>query len=246
MNKLSVKIGVITDVHGNLPALNAILQKLKSLGASQLIHTGDVVDIGPQSRECLQTLLDNNVQLVLGNHDFAFFKDRATQHQYSKVTAQHKRYVFDTMQDMLDTQSLFVPQIDKEIFGVKFVFTHYALLPQPMPQTGYLWQDICHQPTPEVLDQMFSYLNCDAVFFGHKHEQCDIDGASTTYVNVGSVGCHKNSYAKGVLITVNPDGSWYYQRINEPYDRNQLKTQMMQGNLPDAEPIFKHYFDHHN
>jgi predicted phosphodiesterase len=245
MNKLPTKIGVITDVHGNLPALKAILQRLQDLGASQIIHTGDVVDIGPQSRECLKLLIDSGVQLVLGNHDFAFFKDRATQHQYSKVTAQHKRYVFDSMQDMLDTQSLFAPQINLEINGVKFVFTHYAMLDEPLP-TGYLWQEINHNPTPSSLDEMFSYLSCNAVFYGHKHEQSDVDGASTTYVNVGSVGCHKNNYAKGVPITVEEDGTWYYQRIHAPYDREQMKQTMLQGNLPDAEPIFKHYFDHHN
>lgn len=245
MNKSTTKIGVITDVHGNLPALQAILKKLNELGATQIIHTGDVVDIGPQSRECLQMLLHNNVQLILGNHDFAFFNDKATQHSASKVTAQHKRYVFDSMQDMLATQSMFVPQLDITVHGVKFVFTHYALLHEPL-STGYLWQEINHNPTAADLDQMFSYLSCDAVFYGHKHEQSDVVGASTTYVNVGSVGCHKNDYAKGVLITVEQDGTWSYQRIHAPYDRNQLKQTMLQGDLPDAEPIFKHYFDHHN
>jgi len=109
-----------------------------------------------------------------------------------------------------------------------------------------MWQDINHNPTPHSLDQMFAYLSCDAVFFGHKHEQCDVEGASTTYVNVGSLGCHKGDFAKAVVITVQPSGEWCYQRLSVPYNRNQLKTQMLQGDLPDAEPIFQHYFDYHN
>ena len=244
MNKLSVKIGVITDVHGNLPALIAILDQLQQQGAQEIIHLGDVVDIGMHSRECLQLLLQRNVKLVLGNHDFAFFKDKATQHQYSKVTAQHKRYVFDSMQDLLFTKDKFVPQIDMTIYGVNFVFTHYAFLDEPLP-TGYLWQEIRHNPTAEDLDEMFAYLNCDAVFFGHKHELCDVKGAKT-YCNVGSVGCHKHNYAQGVLITVEPNGTWSYERIHADYDRNTMKQQMLSSNLPDANSIFDYYFDKQN
>jgi len=131
MNNLPVKIGVITDVHGNLPALTAVLDKFDSLGISQIVHTGDVVDIGPNSRECLQLLVSRGAKLVLGNHDFAFFHDYAFQHPASKVTATHKRYVFDSMQDLLPLQSLFTPQINLEVYGVKLVFTHYALLDTP-------------------------------------------------------------------------------------------------------------------
>ena len=245
MENSTVKIGVITDVHGNLPALIAILDKLNQLGAQQIIHTGDVVDIGMHSRECLQLLLQSNVRLVLGNHDFAFFKDKATQHAYSKVTAQHKRYVFDSMQDMLFTKDKFVPQIDMTVHGVNFVFTHYAMLSQPLP-TGYMWQNIVDKPTADDFDKMFAYLNCDAVFFGHKHEACDLVGKSTTYVDVGSVGCHKHNYAQGVLITVNPSGEWSYQRIHADYDRNTMKQQMLSSTLPDANSIFDHYFDKQN
>ena len=191
MNKTDVKIGVITDVHGNLPALKAILDKFFQLGIHQVVHTGDVVDIGMHSRECLQLLLDCGVQLVLGNHDFAFFIDKATQHSASKVTANHKRYVFDGMADLRYTRDMFFPQIKKTIYGVKFVFTHYAMLDTPL-SSGYMWHDIVHNPTAYDFDKMFAYLNCDAVFFGHKHEPCDVQGASTTYVDVGSVGCHKH------------------------------------------------------
>ena len=242
MDNSIVKIGVITDVHGNLPALIAILNKLNQLGAQQIIHTGDVVDIGMHSRECLLLLIESGVKLILGNHDFAFFNDRATKHPYSKVTAEHKRHVFDSMQDLLETRKLFVPQMDVTIHGVKFVFTHYAFLPEPLP-TGYLWQEIVHKPTADQLDEMFDYLNCNAVFFGHKHELCDIVGKHKTYVDVGSVGCHKHDYAQGVLITVQPNGSWNYERICANYDRNTMKQQMLASSLPDADSIFDHYFD---
>lgn len=48
------KIGVISDIHGNLQALNAILSYFDRQGCEEIIHTGDVVNIGARSRECLE------------------------------------------------------------------------------------------------------------------------------------------------------------------------------------------------
>ncbi|MBO5866524.1 MAG: hypothetical protein J6Q55_00520 [Clostridia bacterium] len=112
---------------------------------------------------------------------------------------------------------------------------------EPLP-TGYIWQEIRHNPTAQDLDEMFAYLNCDAVFFGHKHELCDVKGAKV-YCDVGSVGCHKHDYAQGVLITIEPNGKWGYERIYADYDRNTMKQQMLSSNLPDASSIFDYYFD---
>ncbi|MDE7454798.1 MAG: metallophosphoesterase, partial [Clostridia bacterium] len=51
------KIGVISDIHGNVQALQAIMQLFDDERCDEIIHTGDVVDIGPCSRECMDILL---------------------------------------------------------------------------------------------------------------------------------------------------------------------------------------------
>ena len=51
------KIGVISDIHGNLQALKAVLAEFDRQGCDEIIHTGDVVNIGARSRECLDDRL---------------------------------------------------------------------------------------------------------------------------------------------------------------------------------------------
>ncbi len=53
-----MKIAVLTDVHGNLPALQAALRGIRREGCDAIFHTGDSIGIGPYPAECLELLLN--------------------------------------------------------------------------------------------------------------------------------------------------------------------------------------------
>ncbi len=62
-----MKLGVLTDVHANLPALEAVLRLLESEQCDGIIHTGDAIGISPHPAECLDLLLRCGAELVMGN-----------------------------------------------------------------------------------------------------------------------------------------------------------------------------------
>ncbi|MDQ3326944.1 MAG: metallophosphatase family protein [Chloroflexota bacterium] len=64
-----MRFGVISDIHANLVALQAVLQDMGPV--DQYWCLGDVVGYGPSPNECVQTLLDLDHVLVMGNHDAA-------------------------------------------------------------------------------------------------------------------------------------------------------------------------------
>ena len=68
-----MKIAVLTDVHGNLPALQVALRAMRREGADAIFHTGDAIGIGPFPAECLELLLSTSgMNLICGNHDAYF------------------------------------------------------------------------------------------------------------------------------------------------------------------------------
>ena len=68
-----MKIAVLTDVHGNLPALQVALRAIRREGADAIFHTGDAIGIGPFPAECLELLLSTSgMNLICGNHDSWF------------------------------------------------------------------------------------------------------------------------------------------------------------------------------
>ncbi|MCX5726480.1 MAG: metallophosphoesterase family protein [Candidatus Saganbacteria bacterium] len=62
-----MKYGVISDIHSNLEALNAVLERIKV--ADKIICSGDLVGYGPDPNECVATVKERNILTVAGNHD---------------------------------------------------------------------------------------------------------------------------------------------------------------------------------
>jgi predicted phosphodiesterase len=64
-----MRVAVISDVHGNLPALECALQAVRRAGADQLLCLGDLVGYGPYPNECVARVAELDALVVAGNHD---------------------------------------------------------------------------------------------------------------------------------------------------------------------------------
>lgn len=64
-----MKIAIISDIHGNLVALKAVLVALTSAAPDQIVCLGDVVVTGPQPREALARVQELDCPMVMGNTD---------------------------------------------------------------------------------------------------------------------------------------------------------------------------------
>jgi predicted phosphodiesterase len=67
---MPARVAALYDIHGNLPALEAVLRDVRDAGADHIVVGGDVLP-GPMPRECLALLqaLDLPVQFIQGNGD---------------------------------------------------------------------------------------------------------------------------------------------------------------------------------
>ena len=65
-------IAVISDIHGNLEALSAVLKDVSSIkGLELVLCCGDLVDYGPQPEEVVERIKAEGIPCVQGNHDRA-------------------------------------------------------------------------------------------------------------------------------------------------------------------------------
>ena len=64
-----MRIGIVSDVHGNVPALEAVLRHMGAV--DRLICLGDFVGYGPWPNECVDMLRARDVVSIAGNHDLA-------------------------------------------------------------------------------------------------------------------------------------------------------------------------------
>jgi predicted phosphodiesterase len=66
-----MKVALISDIHGNLPALEAALADIRTQGTDQVIFLGDAATLGPHPKETLDLLRALDCVCIMGNHDAA-------------------------------------------------------------------------------------------------------------------------------------------------------------------------------
>lgn len=69
---------ILSDIHGNLEALDAVLADIRSRGIEEIVCLGDVIGYGPNPCECLEIAAAEAKPLIMGNHEEAVLLDDAT------------------------------------------------------------------------------------------------------------------------------------------------------------------------
>src|SRR4051794_6705977 len=68
-------VAVITDIHGNLPALEAALARIEELGLEQIYCGGDLVGYGPHPNQVCRLIEERGIPTIYGNYDYAIARD---------------------------------------------------------------------------------------------------------------------------------------------------------------------------
>lgn len=191
-----MRVAALYDIHGNIPALEAVLQEVHQAGVDHIVVGGDIVP-GPMPRETLRLLLDLDlpVQFIAGNGELAMLAQMAAADE-SLVT-----YWGTTSGGPLPEQ--FRPGYR---WTVQQLYPDYEPVLASWPKTLSLEIDglgtvlFCHStPRSETevftrltaedkLLPLFEGLNVSVVVCGHTHMQFDRMIGTTRVVNAGSVG----------------------------------------------------------
>ncbi len=68
-----MQIALISDIHGNIDALDAVTRDIDALGVETVVCLGDIVGYGPEPAECVREILKRSAFSVMGNHEAMLF-----------------------------------------------------------------------------------------------------------------------------------------------------------------------------
>jgi putative phosphoesterase len=180
-----VRVAALYDIHGNLPALEAVLQEVEA----DLVVVGGDVAPGPQVAEALDRLsaLEVPVRWVMGNGDREVLEG-------SELGAWNAARLSAAHRDLL---AGFEPTVELQVDGLGAVlFCHGS------PRSD---NEIITQITPpERLEPMLEGLEADVVVCGHTHHQFDRTVAGRRIVNAGSVGLPYQGDAAAFWLLLGP------------------------------------------
>ncbi|HNV68964.1 MAG TPA: metallophosphoesterase family protein [Candidatus Ozemobacteraceae bacterium] len=177
-----MKLGIFSDVHANLQALQACLLEMARLGCHRLICLGDVATLGREPIATLRLLMNLECLFIRGNHD-RYLLDPASIDQYDTVELVRRdvRNVASLLhdEDRVFLRS-FVPHATLELAGTRLCFFHGS----PISDEIML---LPHLPK-EKLFESTSSVDADWYIGGHIHSTYTLDFKGKRLINAGSLG----------------------------------------------------------
>ena len=239
-----MKLGIITDIHSNIVALNEVLKEFERIKVDKIICSGDIIGIGPSPEEVVQALIQMSDKLIAvrGNHEkylidglpvnvhddkrnMSLEETKNHKWTHSRISEQSKKFI-----ENLPTYKII------EIENKKIFVIHY-----PMNEEGGYKKHI-KNPTFEENEEMFSGINSDIYIYGHTHVACINNKDNKWFINVGSLGCPLQSDIANAGILDIKDDKINFEQLTISYDVDEVIKEIKELKIPFYEVILKIFF----
>ncbi len=213
------RIAIISDIHGNLPAFDAVRGDIKERGIDEVLVAGDLVGRGPQGDDVVCRVRDLGWLSVRGNHEdyLVAFRDRTVPKEWFELD---EWAAARWMADELSESSL--DYIRDLPFSMRSQLESGVLVFHGTPRSNReglgKWSD------PDLLKETLFCEDCEVMVVAHTHraEAWNIDGR--LLINVGSVGLPFNGDAAAqYAIIEKADGSWSHELATVAYDFEKIE-----------------------
>ena len=239
-NCISHRFAVISDIHGNLEALQKVLKTLRKQKVSEIICLGDVVGYGPNPEECWALIKQNCSICLEGNHE-AMLLNRADSTNCSLIG----------QQSALWTSAAVSSNVKNDLAELSFGFEKYNFI--------FLHSGVDNDGSWRYLNKLDDMLDeykdiQHSVFYGHTHrpritiihedgqvtdEKVEKNACYTIsltkekcYINPGSVGQQRDTHTDASFVICETDGemiSVEFFRI--PYNSFRVYEKILEAGL---------------
>src|ERR671914_427490 len=223
---------VITDIHGNLPALEAALARIDQLGIERVYCGGDLVGYGPHPNEVCALIEQRAIPTIYGNYDYAIARDLddcgcayITPHDRELGQLSVGWTLANTGQPAKDFMRELPFDLRFDVGGTPVHLVHGS----PRKVNEYLFED-----KPDSLyERLAQAEEAGVLVFGHTHKPWIRDFGGVRFVNCGSVGKPKDGDPRGAcaILTATADGvEASIERV--AYDAHAVAAEVREAGLP--------------
>ena len=227
------KIAILSDIHGNAQALEAVLHDISKEQVNHIIIAGDHIGDGPEPNRVLKIIKNlSNTSIIKGNKEEYILKlnnglnqNWYDYNQFASIIWTYKNISIENLQFISEMKSETTLQIMNKI---KVRAVHGS----PNKPNGII-------DTNEELVKIISDLQEDVLIYGHTHNSNFITMNNKFGINPGSVGLplYKNSFAEyGILEIERNKIVWKQKSID--YNKKEYVNKMEENGLLAASPIW--------
>jgi putative phosphoesterase len=233
-----MKVIVLGDIHGNLPALEVALREARAVGYDMICHTGDLVGFAPFPEETVDLVRALKIPGVRGNVDdlIAGEADWLGEEGEESTRAFEERAFAWTAQRVGRLTRRYLGNLPferrMEIGGRRATLLHAT------PIDAYT--RLTERTSDEMLRDLGDIADADIIIFGHTHRPFHriVDGRH--FINVGSVGYPQDGDPRTGFTMIRADGNIEVRYERFPYDTSRLLREAASRRFPsEARELFR-------
>jgi putative phosphoesterase len=226
------RVAVITDIHANLPALEAALARIEELGIEDVYCGGDLVGYGPHPNEVCARIAERGIPTIYGNYDYAIARDLedcGCAYITPEDRALGQRSVEWTLAKTGPAAKDFMRELPFDLHFVVGATTVHLVHGSPRKVNEYLFED-----KPASLYERLARKEVDDVLvFGHTHKPWVKSHGGTLFVNCGSVGKPKDRDPRAAFAVLDARAGGLQTTIERvAYDAHAVAAQVRAAGLP--------------
>src|SRR5919109_3398988 len=227
------RVTIFGDIHGNLPALEAVLADIDARELSPLYCLGDLVGYGTFPNEVIACIRERNIPTVMGNYDQGVGNssdDCGCAYTSKEAEALGKRSIAWTKQNTTADNKLFLTQLTSQIplqlDGLRVRLVHGS----PRKINEYLYE---YRPDA-TMERLLDMAEADVLVCGHTHIPYHrILPSGRHIVNAGSVGKPKDGNPQACYAVLEANNSELvvsFRRV--PYDVERAAKAIEASDMP--------------
>jgi predicted phosphodiesterase len=230
------KLAILGDIHGNLPALEAVWQDMQQFEVDLVVVAGDSINWGPFSLEVLEWLHRERCAVIRGNNELyvvEYDSGRAPAHwdSYSLPVWLH-RHIGDDWKLRVSTWP--------DTLQLRFPGAPLVRVIHGSPRDH--WEGIFPTSSDADISRMLTGIEEPVVIAAHTHLTLDRTCGDWRIFNPGAVGIplDSNPDASYMLLTAE-NGEWTPEFRRVPYDRTPLYEEFERQGFLDEHGIAGHF-----
>jgi putative phosphoesterase len=225
------RVAVITDIHANLPALLAALERTDELGIGQIYCGGDLVGYGPHPNEVCALIAEREIPTIYGNYDYAIARDHddcgcayVTQHDRELGQRSVEWTLAHTTQASKDFMLTLPFDLHVPVGSTDVHLVHGS----PRKVNEYLFED---KPA-RLYERLAAAETGPVLVFGHTHKPWTREYGGVLFVNCGSVGKPKDGDPRGAFAVLTAAGN----RVEATIERIDYDNEAVAAEVREAGP----------
>jgi len=225
-------VAVITDIHANLPALQAALERIDELGVKRIYCGGDLVGYGPHPNQVCALIQERGIPTIYGNYDYAIAReeeDCGCAYVTPRDRELGQRSVAWTLGHTDDASKRFMLELPFDLrFDVGGMPVH-LVHGSPRKVNEYLFED---KPA-RLYERLAAGEEAKALVFGHTHKPWVHEYGGVLFVNCGSVGKPKDGDPSGAFAVLHAARGTVQVAIERVgYDAEKVAAEVRGAGLP--------------